>query len=292
MRNLDITSLRSFIAVADAGGVTRAASFLNLTQSAVSMQIKRLEESLGLTLLDRQGRGVALTSAGEQLLTYARRIVELNDEVYGKLTNTVWEGEIVLGVPHDIIYPAIPNVMKAMQRDFPRVKVQLLSSYTSDLKEQFARGAADVILTTEATPDGQAEIMMEVPLRWYGAPGGQAWKLSPVPVAFCNHCSFRPVALTSLERDKTPWDLVLSSDSDRAIEVAVSADLAITSVLEGHEPPQFEAIPGSANLPELGYQSVALYRGTARPQIIEPLCDLLRREFAAISGVDLRSAAE
>ena len=292
MRNLDITTLRSFIAVADAGGVTRAASFLNLTQSAVSMQIKRLEESLDLMLLDRQGRGVALTSAGEQLLAYARRIVDLNDEVYGKLTNTTWEGEIVLGVPHDIIYPAIPNVMKAMQRDFPRVKVKLISSYTSDLKEQFARGDVDVILTTETQPDGAADILMKVPLRWYGAPGGQAWKLSPLPVAFCNHCSFRPVALNTLEKDGTAWDLVLSSDSDRAIDVAVSADLAITSVLEGHEPPQFEAIPPNANLPELGHQSVALYRGTARPQIIEPLCDLLRREFAAISGVDLRPAAE
>ncbi|MGJ8604306.1 MAG: LysR family transcriptional regulator [Marivita sp.] len=292
MRNLDITTLRSFIAVADAGGVTRAASFLNLTQSAVSMQIKRLEESLDQTLLDRQGRGVSLTSAGEQLLTYARRIVDLNDEVYGKLTNTVWEGEIILGVPHDIIYPAIPNVMKAMQRDFPRVKVQLHSSYSSELKERFARGEVDVILTTETRPDGAAEIMMKVPLRWYGAPGGQAWKVSPLPVAFCNHCSFRPVALGKLEKDGAAWDLVLSSDSDRAIEVAVSADLAITSVLEGHEPPQFEAIPMSANLPELGHQSVALYRGTARPQIIEPLCDLLRREFAAISGVDLRAAAE
>ncbi len=290
MRNLDITTLRSFLAVADAGGVTRAASFLNLTQSAVSMQIKRLEDNLNLTLLDRQGRGVALTAAGEQLLAYARRIVDLNDEVYGKLTNTVWEGEIILGVPHDIIYPAIPNVMKAMQRDFPRVKVQLHSSYSSDLKERFARGEVDVILTTETRPDGAAEVLMKVPLRWYGAPGGQAWKSSPLPVAFCNHCSFRPVALGTLEKSGTDWDLVLSSDSDRAIEVAVSADLAVTSVLEGHEPPQFEAIPASANLPDLGHQSVALYRGTARPQIIEPLCDLLRREFAAISGVDLRAA--
>ena len=292
MRNLDITTLRSFIAVADSGGVTRAASFLNLTQSAVSMQIKRLEESLDLTLLDRHGRGVELTSAGEQLLTYARRIVELNHEVYGKLTNKVWEGEIVLGVPHDIIYPAIPNVMKAMQRDFPRVKVQLISSYTSDLKEQFSRGSVDVILTTETNPDGAAEVLMQVPLRWYGAPGGQAWKTTPLPVAFCNHCSFQPVALRRLEDEDAEWDLVLSSESDRAIDVAVSADLAITAVLEGHEPPQFEAIPQSADLPTLGNQSVALYRGTARSQIIEPLCALLRREFAAISGVDLRPAAE
>jgi DNA-binding transcriptional LysR family regulator len=292
MRNLDVTTLRSFIAVADSGGVTRAASFLNLTQSAVSMQIKRLEDSLGLTLLDRQGRGVVLTSAGEQLLTYARRMVDMNDEVYGKLTNTVWEGEITLGVPHDIIYPAIPNVMKAMQRDFPRVKVQLYSSYSSDLKDRFARGEVDIILTTETRPDGAAEVLMKVPLRWYGAPGGQAWKMRPIPVAFCNHCSFRPVALGTLERVGADWDLVLASDSDRAIDVAVSADLAITSVLEGHEPAQFEAIPMTSDLPDLGHQSVALYRGTARSQIIEPLCDLLRREFAAISGVDMRAAAE
>lgn len=291
MRNLDITTLRSFLAVADSGGVTRAAAFLSLTQSAVSMQIKRLEDNLNLTLLDRQGRGVALTSAGEQLLTYARRIVDMNDEIYGKLTNTVWEGELILGVPHDIIYPAIPNVMKAMQRDFPRVRVQLLSSYSSDLKGRFARGEVDVILTTETKPGGAADVLTKVPLRWYGARGGQAWKTNPLPVAFCNHCSFRPVALGTLDKVGAQWDLVIASGSDRAIDVAVSADLAVTSVLEGHEPPQFELIPANANLPELGQQSIALYRDTTRPQIIEPLCALLRREFAAISGGEAQAAA-
>ena len=78
-----LSSLRSFVAVADVGGVTRAAGYLNLTQSAVSMQIKRLEESLGQQLFDRSGRGVALTSAGEQLLSYARRMLELNDSGAG-----------------------------------------------------------------------------------------------------------------------------------------------------------------------------------------------------------------
>ena len=116
MRNLDITTLRSFVAVADAGGVTRAAGFLNLTQSAVLMQLKRLEEMLDLALLDRSGRGVSLTPAGEQLLAYARRMVELNDEIYARLTMQDWEGEIVLGVPHDVVYPVIPRVMKKMQR--------------------------------------------------------------------------------------------------------------------------------------------------------------------------------
>ena len=112
MRNLDITTLRSFVAVADSGGVTRAAGFLHLTQSAVSMQLKRLEEMLGLSLLDRSGRGIALTASGEQLLVYARRMIALNDEVIGKLTDQAFEGQLTLGVPHDVVYPAVPQVLK------------------------------------------------------------------------------------------------------------------------------------------------------------------------------------
>ncbi|WP_417719882.1 LysR family transcriptional regulator [Salipiger sp.] len=281
MRNLDITTLRSFVAVADAGGVTRAAGFLNLTQSAVSMQLKRLEEMLGLPVLDRTGRGVALTPAGEQLLKYARRMIELNDEVYARLTQQDWEGEVVLGVPHDIIYPVIPRVMRLMQRDFPRVKISLLSSYTKDLKAIFAKGAADVILTTEPHAGGGGEELLEVPLRWYGAPGGLTWKSFPLKVAFCSHCAFRPRSIEALEACGLEWELALNSESDRAVEVAVTADLAVTAVLEGHAPPQYELIPANAGLPDLGVQKVNLYAGGARPQIVEPLVQFLRAEFAA-----------
>ncbi|MCA1286757.1 LysR family transcriptional regulator [Salipiger bermudensis] len=283
MRNLDITTLRSFLAVAEAGGVTRAAGFLNLTQSAVSMQLKRLEESLGLALLDRSGRGVSLTPAGEQLLKYARRMVELNDEIYARLTATDWEGELVLGVPHDIVYPVIPRVMKKMQRDFPRVRLQLISSYTAGLKEQFARGEVDVILTTETEPGDGAEPLLEVPLRWYGAPTGTAWKTRPLRIAFSRRCGFRPVAISLMEREGFDWELAVDSESDRTIEVSVSADLAVTPILEGHAPAHFELIP-RGELPELGKQSICLYASSARPQLIEPLLGALRAEFGVLRG--------
>jgi DNA-binding transcriptional LysR family regulator len=146
---LDLTALRSFVAVAEAGGVTRAAGFLNLTQSAVSMQLKRLEDALDLRLLDRSGRGVALTAAGEQLLGYARRILALNDEALALMTHQDYEGEIVLGVPHDIVYPAIPQVLSRFNAAYPRMKVQLVSSFTRRLKDMFARGDCDLIVTTE-----------------------------------------------------------------------------------------------------------------------------------------------
>ena len=97
MRNLDVTTLRSFVAVAELGGVTRAAGFLNLTQSAVSMQLKRLEELLNLSLIDRSSRSVSLTASGEQLLSYARRMVNLNDEVMSRLTDQAYEGEDCAG---------------------------------------------------------------------------------------------------------------------------------------------------------------------------------------------------
>ena len=132
-RNLDLTALRSFVTVADAGGVTRAAGLLNLTQSAVSMQLKRLEEQLGLALMDRSGRTIGLTAAGEQLLGYGKRLLALNDEVYGRLTAQEYEGELRLGVPHDIIYPYMPRVLKAFSAAFPRMRVQLTSALTVTL---------------------------------------------------------------------------------------------------------------------------------------------------------------
>src|SRR5918999_4075352 len=158
-RNLDLTALRSFAAVADAGGVTRAAAQLNLTQSAVSMQLKRLEEQLGLSLLDRSARSIALTAQGEQLLAYARRLLALNDEAWGRLTHPSFEGEIDLGVPHDIIYPHVPGVLKRFAAEYPRVKLRLHSLYTSGLKELFARGEMDLILTTESAVDTGGETL-------------------------------------------------------------------------------------------------------------------------------------
>ena len=281
MRNLDITTLRSFLAVAEAGGVTRAAGFLNLTQSAVSMQLKRLEEALGLQLLDRSGRGVTLTPAGAQLLGYAQKMVALNDEAWARLTHQSWEGEIVLGVPVDIVYPVIPRVLQQMTRTHPRVKVQLISSYTRELKRDFARGAADVILTTEDGTDPGAETLAHLPLRWIGAPDGQAARSRPLRLAFCRFCGFRPGALARLDAAGIPWEMAVDSDNDRTVEATVSADLAVTTSLEGHAPPQLAYLEADHGLPDLGLQKVNLYRGAGKAVIVDAMAEALRQGFAA-----------
>ena len=263
MRNLDITTLRSFVAVADSGGVTRAAGFLHLTQSAVSMQIRRLEEALGVELLDRSGRRIALTAAGEQLLVYARRMLALNDEVVGRLTDQAFEGEIILGVPHDIVHPVIPRVLKRFDALYPRMRVQLIASYTRRLQEHFARGECDLILTTEPGAGPGGETLTERPLCWVGAPGGAAWRRRPLRLAFGRQCMFRPEVIAALDRAGLPWELAVETDSDRTIEATVSADLAIHVVLEGTEPPQLERIEHGGALPELPTHLINLYGAEA-----------------------------
>lgn len=280
-RNLDLTALRSFVVVAETGGVTRAAGFLNLTQSAVSMQIKRLEEMLDLTLLDRSARKIALTGEGEQLLGYARRILQLNDEVLSRMTSTAYEGELVLGVPHDIVYPVIPQVLQRFAQDMPRVKVQLLSSYTSSLKKQFAQGKADIILTTEEQPDTGGEVLSEQPLVWVGAPGGAAWRARPLRLAYEYNCFFRPMVQAALDGADIAWEMAVESESTRTIEASVSADLAIHSTMSGSIPPYLERIQHGGALPELPLTRVNMYLSeTALPEAVRAMGDMLRQGFA------------
>jgi len=282
MRNLDITTLRSLVAVADQGGVTRAASALNLTQSAVSMQIKRLEDMLDLKLMDRANRRVSMTASGEQLVGYARRMLDLNDEVVGRLTEETYEGELILGVPHDIVYPVVPRVLKSLNAAFPRVNVQLRSSSTVRLREALGKGEVDIILTTEQGVGEGGETLTEMPLRWTGTQDGVAWKRRPLRLAFCTCCIFRPIVLHRLDEAGIDWEMAVESEDDRAVEAVVSADLAIGAMLENSLPPYLEAITPGGLLPDLGVQKVNLYMRGGRDKVLDELAQMLRNGFGAI----------
>ena len=280
-RNLDLTALRSFVAVAETGGVTKAAGFLNLTQSAVSMQLKRLEEGLGMSLLSRSGRTIALTPAGEHLVSYARRMLDLNDEVYARLTEQGYEGEVILGVPHDIVYPAIPQVLRQFAAEYPKVQVHLLSSFTNQLKPQFARGEADIVLTTERDVPPGAETIVELPLVWVGAPGGQAWKRRPLRLAYEKDCIFRKDVQGALDEADIPWEMAVDAESYRTVGAVVSADLAVHTLLEGTAINDVERIRHGGALPDLPGMKVNLYVNPLnRSAVIADLSEMIRHAFA------------
>ena len=264
-RNLDIATLRSLLAVIDSGGVTRAANRLHLTQSAVSMQIKRLEDALDLTLLNRGGRGVTPTAEGEQLAAYGRQMIALNDAAVERMVAPQFEGEVSLGLPCDLIYPHGPTVLRRFDNDFPRVHVRLVSSYTTTLLQDFRAGKLDVIVTTEDHPDPDAETINEMPLQWFGAIGGQAYANRPLRFASATHCSFRPVTIRALDEAGIAWENGVVTDNDDAALAATSADMCVTTLLGCGDAVQIEPVPVHAKLPPLPQISCNLYCADETP---------------------------
>ena len=284
VRNLDLTALRSFVAVAETGGVTKAAGQLHLTQSAVSMQLKRLEESMGLSLFDRSGRGIALTQQGELLLSYAKRLMALNDEAWGRLTSDDFEDEIILGVPHDIVYPHIPKVLKQFAAEFPRVKVQLVSSYTVDLKKKLELGQADIIMGTELHCPPGAKTVGTAELTWFGAQDGRVWKKQPLPIAYENHCAFRPLVANVLDNAGISWELAVDTGQTKTVEASVSADFAVHACLKGMEPSDWIEIPPEANLPNLPEFQITMQKGgSANPILIDRIAELISNAYSSLT---------
>lgn len=282
-RNLDLAALRSFVAVAETGGVTRAAHRLHLTQSGVSMQLKRLEEALGVTLLRREGRGVALTRQGEELLVDARRLIALNDEIWARVTRPEASGELVLGMPHDVVGFLAPVVLKRFLADHPAVRVSLISPPTKELLARFADGDCDIIVTTEFAAGPGAEVLARRPLEWVGAKGGRAWTKRPLPLAFDQRCAFRAASFAALEAANIPFEWLVDVGHNDAINASIEADLAIATLMRGTEPPGIERIESDGALPALPEVSVNLYvaPGPSAP-IARTLADYVRGSVDAL----------
>ena len=205
-RNIDVGLLRAFVAVVETGSVTRAAHLLNLTQAAVSQQLKRLEELFGVELFDRANRTLRTTAAGERLLSHAQTMMTMNDALWGLMSKPHYEGEVRVGVPHDVVEPNIPPVLKRFDRAWPRVRVTLTSGITVDLLAALERGELDVALSTERKVPDDAELLLRDPLVWVGARGGQAHLKQPLPVSFGSpNCAFRASAIAALATKGRDW---------------------------------------------------------------------------------------
>ncbi len=281
IKNLDLGTLRSVATIADAGSMTRAATRLFMTQSAISMQVKRLENNLGFSIFDRSVQGMRPTVEGQQLLHFAQQMLALNDEAMGRLTSPDYEGQVRLGVPADVIYPLIPGILREFSRDFPRVQIKFSSSGTYVLKSEFRKGLQDIVLTTEKTATRGGRVISTQPLVWTGAEDGIAWKKRPLPLGFARHCAFREGVTRVLDDAAIDWiDLVASEDA-LASEAMTSADLCVTAELESAIHSNRVVIEHGSQLPELPHFTIVLYASDdPSDQITQSLVGYLLRAFA------------
>ncbi|AWM85964.1 LysR substrate-binding domain-containing protein [Microvirga sp. 17 mud 1-3] len=259
-RNLDISLLRAFVAVADTGGMTAASGVLNLTQAAVSQQIKRLEEQIGEELFARDRRGMKLTGAGERLFGRAKRLLALNDEIWTEMTTPEYEGQVRLGIPSDIITTYLPTFLKNFARSYPRVQISLQSGSSARLRSELQAGRVDVVLATELSCDPEGENLVMDRLVWVGARGGEAARQRPLPVSIgCSDCAFRAPIREALQQVGIEWRSTSEVTNTSAQVATVAADIAVMAWMASTVPEGLEVLGRDSGLPPLPPFTVNLY---------------------------------
>jgi DNA-binding transcriptional LysR family regulator len=259
---LDLDQLQSFCAIADCGSFTEAARRVNKTQSAVSMQIKRLEERLGHSLLSRDGRGVSLTQHGEALYSRARKMLKINAEVMDLFSDQEMAGAIRFGVPDDYAVRLLPVILSHFQKTHPKIIIDVRCAASEELLAGMKQGRYDIICFTQGTNREYGELFRTEKMFWVAAQGGQALNMDPLPIAGGQPCCWRDNAVEVLDRIGRDYRVAYTSSNALAIASAVLTDLAVGFLPESALQPGMLAIAEDKNLPRLRDAEIALLRAS------------------------------
>jgi len=250
--------LRTFVGAADLGSFTKAATLAHRTQSAVSMQMKKLEDDLGRVLFLRRGRGVALTPDGETLYRYARRLLALHDQALAAVTGPALGGLVRFGAPEDYAAHFLPQALQRFARAHPGVEVQVLCNASPELSALFAAGELDVMLTTEENTPGPHR--RRLGLEWIVAEHGGPLDERPLPLAlFHAGCPYRRNALLSLEEAGIDYRIAYTSPSMTGVLAAVQAGLAIAPAAETCRAPGCRRTVPKDGIPPIAPMAIALH---------------------------------
>lgn len=282
---LDPDVLRSFIMVAEGASVTRAAERVGRTQSAVSMQMRRLEEILGTELLKRGPRGLVPTERGLWLLERARTLLALHDEIHANFRLAPLIGQVRLGSPDDYALQWLPGILARFAEAQPRIEVDVVCLNSEELAHKLTTGALDLALLTEGhNPENtQHELLWRGPLNWVGPAHHALHKRDPLPLAVAHPgCAWRRATLEALAREgRTPRISYNSATQSGCFAVAL-AGLALTVSTPTRLPPGLVWMGPNEGLPVLPDISIELHR---RSDVDDPaalaLADAIREGFAA-----------
>ncbi|WP_019646838.1 LysR substrate-binding domain-containing protein [Novispirillum itersonii] len=251
MRDLETALLRTFVSVADSGGFTRAGGRVNRTQSTVSQQVRRLEEQLGCRLLDRNAHGVTITEAGERLLGYARRILQLNEEALGVFTLPPVE-TVRIGVTEDFAVEDLPALLMAVKAEMPDVQLEMRTDLSVVLAADLDQGALDIALYKSLTVPTRSVGVYTDWLVWAAAAQTRP-ELEPVfpLVAFRQGCIYRNHAIQVLEEQGRRWRVAYTSENVSGVLAAIRAGFGVGVLSASAVPADLRALGTDSGLPPL-----------------------------------------
>ena len=273
MHLLDIDQLRTFVAIADTGSFTRAAEVVHKTQSAVSMQMKRLEERVGKAVFERDGRLSKLTEDGERLLDYARRIVRLNAECIASFNESELVGRVRLGLPDDYADRYLPEILARFSRSNPRAEVTVVCEPSPNLIDRVQNGDLDLAIITHLDRHGPSEIVRIEQLLWVSSARHGVHEERPIPLALGRPtCDWRHSATEALERAARPYRILYVSWHSTAVGAAVMAGLALSVLPESAIRSGMRVLGPSDGFPALPSCKIGLIRNRREAN---PLADAL-----------------
>jgi len=289
--SLDLDQLRTFVAIAETGSFTRAGDLVYKTQSAVSMQMRRLEERIGKPIFTRDGRASRLTEEGERLLGYARRMVRLADETVAAFDDTELSGSIRLGTPDDYADRFLPEILARFSRSNPRVEVSVTCEPSPELIRQAKAGEVDLAIVTNCG-EGQVQVIRREPLLWVvGAQHGAA-DVDVLPLALSKPpCMWRAEAIAALTGAGRKYRVLYQSSNATAIAAAVQAGLAVTILAESALRRGMRVLGESDGLPRLPMCEIGIIRSPRRPEmaIVRALAEHI---VSSLDNLSVPAAAE
>ncbi len=281
---LDLDQLQTFVAINETGSFTKAADEVFRTQSAVSMQMRRLEDRIGRPLFEKDGRSNRLTTEGERLLIYARRMLRLNHETLAAFDDRSLEGQVRIGVPDDYADRFLPEIMGRFAQSNPRIEMSVICEPTVNLAEQIRRGQIDIALVTqceEVTPD----VVRREPLLWVTSASHVVHEEQVVPLAVGRPtCAWRKAATDALDRSGRDHRVLFTSWSATVVIAAVMSGLAVSVLPECALRPGMRVLgeaDGFASLPDC---RIGILRGhTGQRDIIDAVARHISESLDNIS---------
>ncbi len=282
MPNVESDLLRSFVAVVECGSFSRAARRLMRGQSAVSLQIKRLEERLGVKLLVRSPRHLSLTADGDVVLDYARRILSLNDALLAQIREPELSGLVRLGTPEDFATSHLPSVLARFAQSHPKVAIEVTCELTLEVLERFRGGGLDLALVKREPSGitGGTRVWRE-PLVWVAAgwsvidtEGALPLVVSPRP------CVYRKRATDALDVAGRDWRIAYTCGSLAGNHAAVRAGLGVSVLPKEMVPADLSVLDDeSSGLPDLHDTEMALLEAPRLSAAAALLRDYIVREL-------------
>lgn len=287
MKRLEFNQLATFVAIVDAGSITKASSTVHRTQAAISIQLKKLEDSIGKQLLHRSYNQFTLTREGEILLSYARKILNLSEEAFYAINDEEISGTVRFGIPDGYARAFIQKSIRHFITRYPKVRIQIKNDSSRNLYKSLENGELDLIIATRDPQKAGGKLLRREKICWVSAEDYILNLEQPQPLALYEQgCAYRRKVIEQLNQNDIDWYVSFECQGVSGFDIAISNGLAISALAESLVKDEWRTLEASDGLPDLGDIEIELH--TIPGNVNEAIYCLAEELTQSIGNINLQ----